>query len=331
MDIRISWCESIFWCKWTDFFTTSLFMVYPYRDAGQFSDASQRIFLLRHHSWIYPYHDVGQFSDASQRVFVYYVTIHGYTHIVMRVNFLMQVNCFFYYVTIHISWCGSIFWCKSTGFCLLRHHSWMYPYHDASQFSDASERIFLLRHHSWIYSYRDAGHFSDASQLIFLLRHHSWTYSYHDAGQFSDASQRVSFYYVTIHGYTHIMMRVNFLMQVNGFLFAMSLFMDIPVSWCGSIFWCKSTGFCLLRHHSWMYPYPDAGRFSDASQLIFLLHHHSWIYPYHDASQQKCLLHHFGQKPTCYVLISNQKWTVRNCVPMNEWRDNWQTVPMFGC
>ena len=89
--------------------------VYPYRDAGRFSGASQLIFVLRHHSWIYPYRDGSQFSDASQRIFLlrhhimmlinfliqvngflfYYVTIHGYTHIVMRVNFLMQVSCFF--------------------------------------------------------------------------------------------------------------------------------------------------------------------------------------------------------------------------------------------
>ena len=52
----------------------------------------------------------------------------------------------------------------------------------------------------------------------------------HDEGQFSDASQWVSFYCVTIHGYTNIMMRVNVLMQVNGFLFTMSLFMGIPIS-----------------------------------------------------------------------------------------------------
>ena len=49
---------------------------------------------------MYPYRDSGQFSDASHRVF-YYVTVHGYTHIVIRVNFLMQVNGFLYYVTIH--------------------------------------------------------------------------------------------------------------------------------------------------------------------------------------------------------------------------------------
>ena len=86
----------------------------------------------------------------------------------------------------------------------------------------------------------------------------------------------------------------------------------------------------LLRHYSWIYPYRDAGQFSDASQRIFLLHHHSWIYPYRDASQFSdasqwiFLLRHFGQKPTCYVLISNKKRTVRNCVPpaRNEWRDN---------
>ena len=51
-------CESVF------------ITMYPYRDAGQSSDASHRVFLLRHCSWIYPYHDAGQFSDASQRFFV---------------------------------------------------------------------------------------------------------------------------------------------------------------------------------------------------------------------------------------------------------------------
>ena len=44
--------------------------IYPYRDAGQFSGASQRFFVLRHHSWMYPYRDAGQFSDASHRVFL---------------------------------------------------------------------------------------------------------------------------------------------------------------------------------------------------------------------------------------------------------------------
>ena len=144
MDIPLSWCGSIFWCK-------------------------SPFFLPRHYSWAYPCRDASQFSDPSQRVFVYYVIIHGCTHIVMRVNFLMQVNWFFTtspFMDIPISWCGSIFWCKSTGFCLLRHHSWMYTYRDASRFSDASQLIFLLRHHSWI---------------------------------------------------THIVMQVNFLMQVNCF------------------------------------------------------------------------------------------------------------------
>ena len=102
-----------------------------------------------------------------------------------------------------------------------------------------------------MYPYRDAGRFSDASQLIFLLRHHSWIYAYRDASQFSDASQRVSFYYVTIHGYTNIMMRVHFLMQVNGFLFTMSL--------------------------SWVYPYRDAGQFSDASQRVFVYSSNVWL------------------------------------------------------
>ena len=78
--------------------------------------------------------------------FLYYVTIHGCTHIVMRFNFLMQVTAFF----------------------SLRHCSWIHPYHDAGQFSDASQRFFVLRHHSWIYPYRDASQFSDASERIFF-------------------------------------------------------------------------------------------------------------------------------------------------------------------
>ena len=113
----------------------------------------------------------------------------------------------------------------------------MYPYRDAGQFS-------LLRHNSWIYPYRGASQFSDASQRALLLRHHSWMYPYRDAGQFFYASQWFFFYYVTIHGYTHTVMRVNFLMQVNFFF--------------------------LLRHCPWVYPYRDAGQFFDASQRFFL-------------------------------------------------------------
>ena len=78
--------------------------------------------------------------------FLYYVTIHGCTHIAMQVNFLMQVTVFF----------------------LLRHCSWIYPYRDAGQFSDASQQFFVLRHHSWMYPYRDAGQFSDASHCVFF-------------------------------------------------------------------------------------------------------------------------------------------------------------------
>ena len=121
MDIPISWC-------------------------GQFSDASQRFFVLRHHSWMYPYRDAGQFSDASHRVF-------------FTTSLFMDIP---------ISWCGSIFWCKSTVFCI------------TSPFMDVPM--------SWCGS-------------IFWCK-----------------SPRF-FHYVTVHGYTHIMMRVKFLMQVNGFLF----------------------------------------------------------------------------------------------------------------
>ena len=221
-DVPISWCRSTFWC-------TSLFS-------------------LRHCSWIYPYRDAGQFSDASLRFF-YYVTIHGHTHILMQINFLMQVNGFLFttssFMDVPISWCGSIFWCKSTNF--------------------------LPRHHSRIYPYRDAGQFSDASQLIF--------------------------YYITIHGYTHIMMRVNFLMQVNGLLFTTSPFMDVHISWCESIFWCKSTNFFITS--------PFMG--------IPI----SWCRSIFSCKSTVSLLRHFGQKPTCYVLISNHRRTVRNCVPMS--------------
>ena len=77
-------------------------------------------------------------------------------------------------------------------------------------------------------------------------------------------------------------------------------------------------------------PYRDAGRFSDASQLNFLLHHHSWIYPYRDSSQfsdasQRIFFYYVTlakSLATGHVLISNQKRTVRNCVPRNEWCDN---------
>ena len=127
----------------------------------------------------------------------YYVTVHGNTHIVMWVNFLMQVNCFF----------------------LPRHCSWVYPYRDVGRFSGASQLIFVLRHHSWIYPYRDASQFSDGSQRIFLIT----TSPYRDADQFSDASQLIFFCYVTIHGYTHIVMRVNFLMQVDGFFYYVTI------------------------------------------------------------------------------------------------------------
>ena len=119
---------------------------------------------------------------------------------VMRVNFLMQVNGFFYYVT---------------------SDSWIYPYRDAGQFSDASQRIFLPRHHimMWV-------NFLTKSTGFCLLRHYSRVYPYRDAGQFSDASQLL---FLLCH-YSHIVMRVDFLMQVNGFLFTTSPFLDVPIS-----------------------------------------------------------------------------------------------------
>ena len=66
-----------------------------------------------------------------------------------------------------------------------------------------------------------------------------------------------------------------------------SLFMDTPISWCGSIFWCKSTVF-FLRHNS---------------QVTF------W---YESA---------FNEKPTCCVLISNQRQIFLNRVS-HEWLGN---------
>ena len=95
---------------------------------------------------MYPYRDAGQFSDASHRVFFYYVTVHGYTHIVMRVNFLMEVNGLLYYVTIHgcthiVMWVN--FLMQVTAFFSLHHCLWIYPYHDAGQIFYASQRFFV--------------------------------------------------------------------------------------------------------------------------------------------------------------------------------------------
>ena len=168
--------------------------------------------------------------------FFYYVTILGYTHIVMRVSLLMQVNGFFYYVTIH----GYTHIMMRVNF-VMQVNGFLFYYVTIHGYNHIVMRVnflmqvncfFLLRHNSWVYPYCDASRFFDASQLIFLLCHHSWIYPYHDSSQFSDASRRI-FYCITIHRYTHIVMRVSFLMQVKRFF--------------------------LSRQHSWIYPYHDAG------------------------------------------------------------------------
>ena len=153
--------------------------MYPYCDAGQFSNAGH-CFLLRHYSWIYPF-DAGQFSDASQPFF-YYVTIHGYIHFVMWVNFLMQVNGFFYHF----------------------HYPWVYPYRDVGQFSDASQQGFF-------YYVTIHGYTHIVMRVNFLMK-----------------VNRL-FNYVTIHGYTHIVMWVNYLMQVNRFFCYVTLVKSLLV------------------------------------------------------------------------------------------------------